>query len=101
MRAESPLRITADALRGSLQRHDRQMLAPAMVVQFDRESITRLASDKRLRLGASRTARPAPARFDAWFVVGGSLAEVDFVRRFPSERGTMRFIQQLIVAAVS
>ena len=62
------------------------MLASTMVVEVDRESISRFASNKRLRSRASRRTRPALTRFDAWSSMGGSLTEVDFIRRLASER---------------
>ena len=79
-------RIAADTLCHSLQRHDRQMLAATMVVEVDRESISRLASNKRLRPRASRRTRPALTSFDAWSSVSRSLTEVNFIRRSAIER---------------
>ena len=73
-------------LCGPLERHNRQILAPPMVVNVYRESIARLAGDKRLRPCASRRTRPVFARFDGWATIGGSLSEVDFIRRLASKR---------------
>ncbi len=62
------------------------MLAATMVVKIQRESISRLASNKRLWPRASRSPRPALTSFNAWLSVSRSLTEVDFIRRLAIER---------------
>ena len=73
-------------LCGAFERHDRQVLATTMVFEVDRESISGLASDKRLRPRASRRTRPAFTSFDARSPASRSLTEVDFIRRLAIER---------------
>ena len=78
--AQRGFRFLGPCLRGALERHDRQMLAPPMVLDIYRESAPCLAGDKRLRPGASRATGPVFARFDARTSHGGSSAEIDFIR---------------------
>ena len=52
-----------------------------IVADFEIESIPRLASDRRVWTGTTRSAMPALAWFDARTSISRALAEVDFVRR--------------------
>ena len=58
----------------SLQRDDRQMPSPTMKVDAHAESIARLTSHQRPRLGTRRPKWPTFSRLNAWSTVRGRRA---------------------------
>ena len=66
-------------LRRTLQRHDWQMFATFDEVDLERELISRLTGNQRLRLRTPRLARPPGSWLASWFKIGGWKRVMDLV----------------------